>query len=317
MIPVDGRHNLEESNHFERLYREMNNNPYLPPEVYMNGSLGYDTAGIIRQAQIHAQGYGASTKYQVPVEHHGFESNHQLYEEQRNEENRSRNVNQLRLEPQDSQRAALRITADTNQQMGSPPNSPTEKQIAATMPEIEPVSSALSGSVPFQTYKLNTTGQEKEIESSTEVQLHDLESSKSEYNLKDRMQVEIKLHDEKHVGGYKPHVSPIQEEKEEGLVPSLDLDGCLTQRDIDLDLPNSMRSPRESSTDLESHELQEMKTSFKPESILKERKGSAEIEIDIHPDSKSDLTYSPSKMPPKRRIRFQDLDQRNISSQKF
>ena len=188
----------------------------------------------------------------------------------------------------------------------SPPITPTP---AASMPEIEPVSGAMSNGIPFQSYATNnnhkTTSKTSNI---PDISVQDLESSKSEYNLKDRMEVEVKLHDEKDVFGYRPHIPSIREEieRENSPVPPLGLDGLVTQRDIDLSLPNTMRSSREDSEETEMKEFS-VRTNRKPESILKDRRNSRDSPIEKISESAFDSNDSPSTQhTSKKRIRFQD-----------
>ena len=178
------------------------------------------------------------------------------------------------------------------------------------MPDIEPVSGAMANGLPFQSYNTNNNhhkDKSKDLKA-PDLCVQDLECSKSEYNLKDRMEVEVRLHDEKDVFGYRPHIPSIKEEieREASPVPRLSLDECITQRDIDLNLPNTMRSARNESEGTEMKEFS-ARTNRKPESILKDRRNSRDSPIDKISESALDNTDNPSTQhTSKKRIRFQD-----------
>ena len=183
----------------------------------------------------------------------------------------------------------------------APPPSP--------LPEIEPISGAMSNGVSFQSYSTNKSHKNSSrSHKAADMSVQDLESSISEYNLKDRMEVEVKLHEEKGVRGYRPQVPSIREEleRDNSPIPPLALDECVTQRDIDLTLPNTTRSSRNESEGTEMKEFS-ARSNRKPESILKDRRNSKDSPIDKISESALDHTDSPSTThTSKKRIRFQD-----------
>ena len=185
----------------------------------------------------------------------------------------------------------------------------SETETSSPLPEIEPVSGAMSNGVPFQSYSTNKSKKNtSRSHEAADMSVQDLESSISEYNLKDRMEVEVKLHEEKGVRGYRPHIPSIREEleRDNSPIPSLELDECVTQRDIDLTLPNTTRSSRNDSEGTEMKEFS-ARSNRKPESILKDRRNSRDSPIDKISESALDHTDSPSiAHTSKKRIRFQD-----------
>ncbi len=137
----------------------------------------------------------------------------------------------------------------------------------------------------------------------SEMGLQDLENSDAEHNLQSRTETKESWPEHDAAEGRRPDVPPIGEELEAQSTPTL-LSGpglCLTQRDVDLSLPNSVRSPRQNlATEVELDELN-LHVDRKPESILKDRPDSARTT-----ESALNFADSPSTNPSRKRIRFYD-----------